>query len=142
MPNNMPGSSPRIRGKSVAYPLPRPLTGIIPAMKIGEVEMGPRIIPANTGKICGAEEHSCGRWDHPREYGENRVSAMPILLILGSSPRIRGKCNAMVPCRTNCGIIPANTGKIGPPTQPQRPRSDHPREYGENHQNEPAIPIY
>ena len=91
MPNNMPGSSPRIRGKSVAYPLPRPLTGIIPAMKIGEVEMGPRIIPANTGKISGAEEHSCGRWDHPREYGENRATHSTTAPPIGSSPRIRGK---------------------------------------------------
>ena len=32
-----------------------------------------------------------GFWDHPREYGENRVSAMHTLLTLGSSPRIRGE---------------------------------------------------
>ena len=52
------GSSPRIRGELIAACRSAVMSGII---------------PANTGRICGAEKHPRRRWDHPREYGENNL---------------------------------------------------------------------
>ena len=93
------GSSPRIRGKSMT-PATFWLSG--------------RIIPANTGKINAWIARHQQPWDHPREYGENEEDRFRKTYITGSSPRIRGKypvCSSLTGCY---GIIPANTGKIGP----------------------------
>ena len=70
------GSSPRIRGKSRGNEFTQLFHGII---------------PANTGKIIEEFEARLPRPDHPREYGENRLSRGGIVSGLGSSPRIRGK---------------------------------------------------
>ena len=92
-----PGSSPRIRGECV---------------EVRHEVFGLGIIPANTGRI-GLPPLAWGiPWDHPREYGENRL----------------GFCH----CPAKRGIIPANTGRMQPwPFHAMIPR-DHPREYGEN----------
>ena len=91
------GSSPRIRGE---FDVAEHLCQLV------------RIIPANTGRI-GLPPLAWGiPWDHPREYGENRL----------------GFCH----CPAKRGIIPANTGRMQPwPFHAMIPR-DHPREYGEN----------
>ena len=73
-----PGSSPRIRGKCQ-----RLLQGV------GNV----RIIPANTGKMSPTILRKAAAWDHPREYGENPSGEIGNPADMGSSPRIRGKCD-------------------------------------------------
>ena len=73
---------------------------------------GPGIIPANTGKMQVRQCTARRIWDHPREYGENRLSRGSVVNGLGSSPRIRGKSFAAYSNASHAG--------------------DHPREYGEN----------
>ena len=70
--------------------------------------------------------------DHPREYGENAALFMRMIMTKGPSPRIRGECDAVVPCLTNDGTIPANTGRILATGIVVAHVRDHPREYGEN----------
>ena len=53
------GSSPRIRGEYVVEDLHFVVLGII---------------PANTGRITPSVQGGRGLSDHPREYGENRMS--------------------------------------------------------------------
>ena len=91
-----------------------------------------RIIPANTGKICGLCRTLWVVWDHPREYGENAMDWKGKLAMLGSSPRIRGKFTPRANGRFDRGIIPANTGKIFGDAIGKGRELDHPREYGEN----------
>ena len=70
------GPSPRIRGKC------------------GVIVRSPRAlgtIPANTGKMQPCSAHHHQRWDHPREYGENKTSQGLMKTRTGPSPRIRGK---------------------------------------------------
>ena len=50
----------------------------------------------------------------------------------GSSPRIRGELAGSMSSLVTGGIIPANTGRMVPPTLKCPPIRDHPREYGEN----------
>ena len=120
------GSSPRIRGK---------LGGKISSL------VGTGIIPANTGKIW------CSTWregvdgDHPREYGENATAMAVLSLDPGSSPRIRGKSPRGWATGVQCGIIPANTGKIHLGTPVKGVWWDHPREYGENSKLLRRLPV-
>ena len=93
---------------------------------------GSGIIPANTGKIYRGDAACPGCADHPREYGENDISAGFVAGGTGSSPRIRGKSPGAWESRAGCRIIPANTGKMTCGRPPPRLRRDHPREYGEN----------
>ena len=71
-------------------------------------------------------------WDHPREYGENKLSFSTLIWSPGSSPRIRGEFLAGKMHRSPTGIIPANTGRIRQWNFNRRVFRDHPREYGEN----------
>ena len=69
-------------------------------------------IPANTGKIPRVRAYAPPGWDHPREYGENKMLAMVPLPHSGPSPRIRGKYSLETNQTCELGTIPANTGKI------------------------------
>ena len=111
------GSSPRIRGKCVAF---------------GCWSPGGGIIPANTGKIYSEFTSGAYMRDHPREYGENQKASQAGRTSPGSSPRIRGKFFASSADTFTRGIIPANTGKIGVTSCLACGWWDHPREYGEN----------
>ena len=91
------GSSPRIRGKYDTYNI---------------TIYTHRIIPANTGKMNNHSARSVAMWDHPREYGENRLPPAHRCAVRGSSPRIRGKFAVFIDAAIYEGIIPANTGKI------------------------------
>ena len=113
----MPGSSPRVRGKS-HRPGRRPRRN--------------RLIPARAGKI-GQREHLSGPFGaHPRACGENppppRRTASPV----GSSPRVRGKCEGACSNLNRAGLIPARAGKIARPPTPAAPGRAHPRACGEN----------
>ena len=50
--------------------------------------------------------------DHPREYGENVVLVLVLLVVVGSSPRIRGESLKEHGLKICIRIIPANTGRI------------------------------
>ena len=111
------GSSPRIRGEF--HPV---FDGL----------RGGRIIPANTGRIAGGGCRRSGRWDHPREYGENGDVERGIQAVEGSSPRIRGEYASEGQSVLVLGIIPANTGRMSGLVLTLSLLRDHPREYGEN----------
>ena len=93
---------------------------------------GGRIIPANTGRIAGGGCRRSGRWDHPREYGENDKESGYSIRREGSSPRIRGEFHSLYDESVIGGIIPANTGRIYLASPMAFRHWDHPREYGEN----------
>ena len=112
-----PGSSPRIRGKSY--------------FRV-KTEFMQRIIPANTGKIHPIRVKTRPRRDHPREYGENPAFRLGFSQLMGSSPRIRGKCGRSRGRAVGIRIIPANTGKMKLNGIANGLGGDHPREYGEN----------
>ena len=91
------GSSPRIRGES---------------SRRGSSNRACGIIPANTGRIRPSQSFPCCPWDHPREYGENKLAGEGQDINAGSSPRIRGEFGAQTEYPPAVGIIPANTGRI------------------------------
>ena len=111
------GSSPRIRGES--------FSGVCASRGVG-------IIPANTGRITQSHSMLQGRWDHPREYGENSPCPARTTQQRGSSPRIRGELSECGRQPFVGGIIPANTGRIESAELCDGEPWDHPREYGEN----------
>ena len=111
------GSSPRIRGEFTT------------STRIGFLK---GIIPANTGRMQKEIGRGKYRWDHPREYGENRSGSRKNGAGAGSSPRIRGEYDRNGTDSGACGIIPANTGRISPLLWNRLMPPDHPREYGEN----------
>ena len=111
------GSSPRGRGKRVAF---------------GQEGGGTRLIPARAGKTTrgGAGRASTGA--HPRAGGENIVDKPNILASLGSSPRGRGKRRDEVASHPSSGLIPARAGKTRRGGAEGFRRRAHPRAGGEN----------
>ena len=109
------GSSPRIRGKRVE-----------PACDGDDAGL----IPAHTGKTHPTCHHSSAQRAHPRAYGENASMSGTVFVSGGSSPRIRGKLDAIGRFWNGIGLIPAHTGK----TKARNPASlapwAHPRAYG------------
>ena len=133
------GSSPRVRGKQVRHRPPR-RRRLIPACagktsghvaeRAVEVGSSPRVrgkrplgllglrdrglIPACAGKTTAGTPRSARPRAHPRVCGENIVSYVAVIVLCGSSPRVRGKRFRGVPCETATGLIPACAGKIQP----------------------------
>ena len=111
------GSSPRVRGKR-----PRPIRARKPA----------RLIPARAGKT---EENTLGTRcprAHPRACGENISPLRRAAVIVGSSPRVRGKRADRCAGLARLGLIPARAGKTSSPLGAISPRRAHPRACGEN----------
>ena len=54
----------------------------------------------------GATRRALG-WAHPRVSGENDAAALRESVVLGSSPRERGKHTVMAMTRSWIGLIPA-----------------------------------
>ena len=111
------GSSPRVRGKLSA--------GRHFAGQVG-------LIPALAGKTLWAGNMFSGIWAHPRAGGENFLMPVKMLLIVGSSPRWRGK---RPPARSeikNGGLIPALAGKTPNASFVANRSAAHPRAGGEN----------
>ena len=69
------GSSPRMRGT---------LSSIMPA------QPSSGIIPAHAGNTASASTRNPIQWDHPRACGEHPGSDWLVLMLSGSSPRMRG----------------------------------------------------
>ena len=90
------GSSPRVRGKPDIRSVPSNST---------------RLIPACAGKtIAGFAAHTF-LWAHPRVCGENEIVLSLSAKGAGSSPRVRGKPQAVSRGLRAKGLIPACAGK-------------------------------
>ena len=93
---NIPGSSPRGRGKPGKSFLLRAIMGLIPAWA-GKTRKRPRGYSGNAA--------------HPRVGGENITASPGLHGTRGSSPRGRGKLVGRVDRHTDHGLIPAWAGK-------------------------------
>ena len=114
---DMPGSSPRVRGKPYGCRPTYPSPGLIPAC---------------AGKTCLHLILRAIRRAHPRVCGENALAAGKQLAADGSSPRVRGKHSYMSTCSADRGLIPACAGKTFRRQLHRRSGAAHPRVCGEN----------
>ena len=92
------GSSPRVRGRQVAW-IHR--------------SQPPGLIPASAGQTCSRTAMRLVTRAHPRECGADFVDPHRVVGVLGSSPRVRGR---RLPPRPYCpghGLIPASAGQTG-----------------------------
>ena len=113
----MVGSSPRMRGKRR---LPQQILRRL------------RIIPAHAGQTRPGTRPA-SRWsDHPRACGANVAVPVTLIMVPGSSPRMRGKHMHMDMSSIAARIIPAHAGQTAPVCNPNRPPPDHPRACGAN----------
>ena len=110
------GSSPRVRGKASSSAMRLALRGII---------------PAGAGKSFAFFLAASSTWDHPRGCGEKFSSSSVGYTSLGSSPRVRGKVEAVADLVRGDGIIPAGAGKSHLGGGLWQRRRDHPRGCGE-----------
>ena len=111
------GSSPRGRGKP---PIPAKVRG----------RKG--LIPARAGKTPARPRWRHRPAAHPRAGGENYNTEIELLPGYGSSPRGRGKLQAVDRLRGHTRLIPARAGKtLAPPRAPDTAPA-HPRAGGEN----------
>ena len=90
------GSSPRVRGKLHAVPLPFRLD---------------RIIPARAGQTSGSRRPMRATPDHPRACGANTSATPQPKPVTGSSPRVRGKPGVLEAYALGHRIIPARAGQ-------------------------------
>ena len=72
----MRGSSPQVRGKPAIDALKKPPM---------------RLIPAGAGKTAVPFAASACAAAHPRRCGENFRSKIWVIVVVGSSPQVRGK---------------------------------------------------
>ena len=114
------GSSPRVRGKVACGHWPADLRWIIPA-SAGQTIWQVMVFPPVP--------------DHPRECGANKFPFGVRPSLCGSSPRVRGKLDHLVPPVRRPRIIPASAGQTLRISAPDRSRPDHPRECGANCQS-------
>ena len=112
------GSSPRVRGK-----LPRAL----------DVRVFLGLIPARAGKTHVGDGAGENLGAHPRACGENIVSYAAVILLCGSSPRVRGKLRGRVGTHLHAGLIPARAGKTPVKGGGHWMNPAHPRACGENY---------
>ena len=91
------GSSPRVRGAGIAVRRVGAVDGIIPAC-------------AGSSRASG-REHPCVR-DHPRVCGEQELPFAALVLLTGSSPRVRGGGGFVAGRLYLFGIIPAHGEQV------------------------------
>ena len=113
------GSSPRVRGKRTS---------------MCQGQASGRLIPACAGKTISFAGSCAPPRAHPRVCGENADELAHMSEGEGSSPRVRGKQEAIHGETAIYGLIPACAGKTsrGRPKRLERPA--HPRVCGENFQ--------
>ena len=112
-----PGSSPRGRGKRRRL--------VVAGDHVG-------LIPARAGKTSSAPSWQASRPAHPRAGGENALIELLALVIVGSSPRGRGKLEPFDDDRHGGRLIPARAGKTSARDDPWLGLTAHPRAGGEN----------
>ena len=111
------GSSPRVRGK--------------PSCQI-DCAQHHRLIPARAGKTRRARPATVRVPAHPRACGENRVRAVFDTVVVGSSPRVRGKHIHIFPTQHIHRLIRARAGKTSARVASPARSAAHPRACGEN----------
>ena len=91
-----------------------------------------RIIPASAGKTCLMATKEKLVEDHPRVCGKNFKCLDLLILVLGSSPRVREKYIRHLEDGKSLGITPASAGKTD--IHPVRTSElwDHSRVCGKN----------
>ena len=110
------GSSPRVRG-TPAGP--------------SHHERRARFIPACTGNSGSSWRRTRRTAVHPRVYGELVGVRVAVVLIAGSSPRVRGTRRLLVQQLLPHRFIPACTGNSPTPEHKTDRHPVHPRVYGE-----------
>ena len=93
---NLPGSSPRVRGKRLL---------------VNRHCIGHRIIPARAGQTARSNPNRGSPSDHPRACGANAGYRRIWLATGGSSPRVRGKLRGADAVDHALRIIPARAGQ-------------------------------
>ena len=111
------GSSPRMRGKHAG---------------VNAREVGCGLIPAHAGKTHIHVSEHCANAAHPRACGENFPKVWMMLLMMGSSPRMRGKLAAPILDILDVRLIPAHAGKTILRSFDWDEKWAHPRACGEN----------
>ena len=96
--SNMPGSSPRVRGKRLCRTVERTRR---------------RIIPARAGQTLWSHRRPPYPTDHPRACGANAMLKNGAYTGNGSSPRVRGKRRRPRAGTHPKRIIPARAGQTG-----------------------------
>ena len=89
------------------------------------------IIPAWVGSSTLRASRMTCAWDHPRVGGEQELPFAALVLLTGSSPRVRGAVAMQNGYRCIHGIIPARAGSSQPYSMSCRCLGDHPRVCGE-----------
>ena len=114
------GSSPHVRGT----PGDAVLLGF-----------GAGIIPACAGNTRSRCIRTMVSWDHPRMCGEHYRHVPIGLIILGSSPHVRGTPHEQMIYVDTVGIIPACAGNTRSSSASSSSSWDHPRMCGEHSSN-------
>ena len=134
---NLPGSSPRVRGKRrhwggggiLASDHPRACGANSSSRCVADCSTGssPR-----AGQTNSTSNWMCGKADHPRACGANSGLTYLVPSVAGSSPRVRGKRILGSLLRVGCRIIPARAGQTSGPRNTKPSATDHPRACGAN----------
>ena len=90
------------------------------------------IIPADAGSTQRARLDAKRRKVHPRGCGEHPNIWFALVIILGSSPRMRGALPTKVSVLGEKRIIPADAGSTTHQGERTRGKEDHPRGCGEH----------
>ena len=114
---NLPGSSPRMRGKRLVVGVPKVAVGLI---------------PAHAGKTTVIQLKKPAAAAHPRACGENGLTLTRASDAVGSSPRMRGKRALLARPEGDCRLIPAHAGKTQINPTATCEWGAHPRACGEN----------
>ena len=112
---NPMGSSPRMRGS--------PLAAISLCIALG-------IIPAHAGLTFGQYRLCHSTWDHPRACGAHFGGLYEVIIVKGSSPRMRGSRTRRYCFDQATGIIPAHAGLTHVRRTGHVSGRDHPRACG------------
>ena len=110
------GSPPHMRGKA------RKFSGLV---------ANNGITPAHAGKSPHRLRSISPERDHPRTCGEKVNVLVPVLLLVGSPPHMRGKDERRPEGRGGGGITPAHAGKSFARFSTFSRHWDHPRTCGE-----------
>ena len=111
------GTSPRMRGK--------PCSNMM-------VSFLYRNIPAHAGKTCPRRTIRKPYQEHPRACGENCLTCSNMMIVSGTSPRMRGKPAAYAIVNPRDRNIPAHAGKTTGGDDGVITITEHPRACGEN----------
>ena len=109
------GSSPRMRGSLLTFVLIRTDAGII---------------PAHAGLTTHRTYPAASSGDHPRACGAHIDNRVKLILLKGSSPRMRGSHGRWNSSSSRPGIIPAHAGLTNRWREELLRAGDHPRACG------------